>query len=264
MSLSPVFIVGSPRSGTSILTSGLLRAGYNGFYEGNFLSLIRVVDRLVDRHFSVFGSPNTKVLTSKIDHVALKRELAAVMTDTVRRLNPEEPWLDKTGGPEMIEAIPTLRENFPQSRYVFAKRRAIENLVSRLVKFPSLSFEYHCEDWARTMRAWRILKGNTPRSDCIEIDQRDISTDPAGVAARLGTFLDLKSEATSFVERVFTSQRPQETKAGSSGRVFSLASVGWTPEQVMIFDRVCGEEMRIEGYSSDDGYWLKPQFAHKD
>lgn len=34
MSHYPVFVVGSPRSGTSILVDGLLSVGYKGFREG--------------------------------------------------------------------------------------------------------------------------------------------------------------------------------------------------------------------------------------
>jgi hypothetical protein len=34
-----VFIVGSPRSGTSILTRAMQGLGYQGFHEGNFLTL---------------------------------------------------------------------------------------------------------------------------------------------------------------------------------------------------------------------------------
>ena len=33
----PVFVVGSPRSGTSILVDALFSAGYKGFREGSFL-----------------------------------------------------------------------------------------------------------------------------------------------------------------------------------------------------------------------------------
>ena len=254
MTLSPVFIVGSPRSGTSILTSALLRAGYNGFYEGNYLSLIRVVERVVDRHFQTFRAPSPKVLTSQVDPAALKLALADVMIDAAERLHPEEPWLDKTGGPEMIEAIPVLRARFPHSRYVFAKRRAIENLVSRVIKFPHLSFEYHCGDWARTMAAWRALKQAAPWADLTEVDQREIATEPARVAARLCAFLDMPADAAARMERAFSQQRPQETEAGSSMRVLSLASTGWSPEQISIFEKICTAEMEIEGYSTDDSY----------
>ena len=138
MSLYPVFIVGSPRSGTSILISSLLSAGYNGYLEGNFLSLVRVVERDVDRHFASFYTPNPKVLTSRIDVAGLKERLSRVIVDAAAEQQPAPPWVDKTGNPEMIEAIPTLRRLFPTSRFIFAKRRAIENIVSRVIKFPGL------------------------------------------------------------------------------------------------------------------------------
>ena len=137
---SPVFIVGSPRSGTSILIASLLRAGYGGFLEGNFLSLIQTIERDVERHFSVFYTPNEKVLTSRLDRAALKEQMSRVIVDTAVAQQPTGPWVDKTGGPEMIQSIPVLRRLLPGSRFIFAKRRAIENVVSRVVKFPNLNF----------------------------------------------------------------------------------------------------------------------------
>ena len=257
MSLSPVFIVGSPRSGTSILTAALLRACYDGCYEGNFLSLIRTIELQVERHFRSFYSPNPKVLTARIDQAALKARLARVVVDTVAGLHTQGAWLDKTGGPEMIESIPVLRACFPTSRFILAKRRAIENLVSRLIKFPQFDFEYHCKDWVRTMQAWRALQATAPGTDTIEIDQRDISTQPHAVAERLGQFLDLAPGAVTLAERAFTSQRPQETKPGTADRILSLETTGWSPETMQIFHRICGPQMAQEGYTLDGTYRLQ-------
>jgi hypothetical protein len=254
VSLHPVFIVGSPRSGTSILVSALLRAGYGGFFEGNFLSLVRVVERDVDRHFTSFYSPNPKVLTSAIDKLALKHQLSQAIVDAAIRQQPAGPWLDKTGGPEMIEAIPFLRAVFPTARFVFAKRRALENVVSRLIKFPNMSFDYHCADWARTMAAWRMLRGGALGADMIEIDQRDISAQPELVARQLGTFLQLGGTQVQSILKAFTSQRPQETEAGSAHRVLSMAKTGWSETQKASFHRLCGVEMQEEGYTIDEFY----------
>ena len=48
----PVFIIGSPRSGTSILSAALHAAGYSGYDEGHLLSLIRVLSEVVDFFFA--------------------------------------------------------------------------------------------------------------------------------------------------------------------------------------------------------------------
>jgi hypothetical protein len=58
----PVFIVGSPRSGTSAMVDVLLAAGYHGFREGNFLPLAHRISLDIERHFSSFDIGSAKVL----------------------------------------------------------------------------------------------------------------------------------------------------------------------------------------------------------
>jgi Sulfotransferase family len=141
--LSPLFIVGSPRSGTSILTQALRLADYAGYAEGNFLSLLHTLGNNVDRHFTFFASTDPDVLTTHIDRDTLKSRLFTVLRDMVEERFAGQPWLDKTGNPEMIAAIPILRTLWPHSAFIFAKRRAIENIVSRLKKFPQYDLAYH-------------------------------------------------------------------------------------------------------------------------
>ena len=252
---SPVFIVGSPRSGTSILIASLLRAGYGGFLEGNFLPLIQIIERDVDRHFSVFYTPNERVLTSRLDRAALKQRLSRVIVDAALAEQPPGPWVDKTGGPEMIQSVPVIRGFLPGSRFIFAKRRAIENVVSRVIKFPALSFEYHCADWARTMAAWRALRAAASGDDLMEVDQHAISIKPRETAEQLGTFLNLGPQGVSQITAAFTRQRPQQTEDGSADRVLSLDTVGWSEQQRAIFHQHCDAEMAAEGYSTDGSYW---------
>ena len=141
----PVFVVGSPRSGTSILVDALFSAGYKGFREGSFLSLITGIDAAVDKQFRTFDDGNSAVLISNVDKEALKERLHEVLKMEAA-LHQQLPWFDKTGNPEIVPAIPVLRRLWPESVFVFAKRRAIENVMSRVRKFPKHSFEYHCTD----------------------------------------------------------------------------------------------------------------------
>jgi len=251
---SPVFIVGSPRSGTSILVSALHAAGYGGYYEGHLLSLIRIIERDVDRHFDSFYTQASKVLISRVDRAALKGQLAGIVAAEAARHQPDGPWVDKTGGLEMIESIPTLSHIFPTGRFVFAQRRAIENIVSRMVKFPRHAFDYHCASWAKIMAGWRLLRQAHPELACIEIDQRDISADPATVAERLGDFLLLDQAGRAALLQTFMSRRPQQTQPGSADRVLSLADTGWTAAQKTVFHLHCESEMHAAGYTMDDTY----------
>lgn len=250
----PAFIVGSPRSGTSILVHALLNAGYHGFREGNFLTLISGVESLVERHFKAFANGNPNVLVNAVKKDRLKARLFDVFQRTMDKHNPDAPWLDKTGNPEMIASIPELRRFWPDSVFIFAKRRGIENVLSRTVKFPSHRFEYHCADWARNMSTWRKIRAQLPADAFLEIDQQDLVRRPEDVAHALTRFLCLPSQNIDKMARVFRTHRPQQTAADTTARVVSLDSSGWNDIQKATFVRLCKEEMDAFRYSLGPDY----------
>lgn len=252
---SPVFIVGSPRSGTSALVSVLSYIGYHGFLEGNFLPLLHQIDYLVDSHFgdpAWFPDTDEPLMLPNIDKRDLKRRLFEVFRTVVNDLNPKEPWFDKTGNPEMTLAIPIVRELWPSSVFVFAKRRGIENVVSRVKKFPGESFEYHCSDWARNMAAWRTIRQQLPPGCFVEVEQRDMIQQPKRTARSLCAFLQVDDvPAASYI---MTTQRPEESAAGSASKTLSLAESGWTVKQTETFLKHCETEMMEFGYTMDEHY----------
>lgn len=128
------------------------------------------LDQLIDRQFSLFSGD--KNLISAVDKNKLKTSIFGILKQTADELNPEASWFDKTGNPDMIFAIPVLLKLWPESVFIFAKRRAIENVKSRLKKFPNHNFDYHCSDWAKNMSAWRQIRTQLPASKFVEIDQQ--------------------------------------------------------------------------------------------
>jgi len=252
----PVFIVGSARSGTSILVDAMVAAGYRGFREGNFLSLLANLDSAVERHLKIFQNGNPKVLASNVSKDRLKEELFGVLHRITMELNPEPPWFDKTGGSEMISAIPALRKFWPESVFVFAKRRGIENVLSRMQKFPSLTFQQHCIAWANNMSAWRKLRQLLPRDVAIEIDQQSILQRPEAVAQRLVSFLMVQPDKEKRLVRTFEAKRPQQSADGTAARISSLQTTGWSESEISMFLDFCKTEMDAFGYSFDESYSL--------
>jgi hypothetical protein len=232
----------------------LLAGGYSGYREGNFLSLIRVIERDIDRHFEVFGTDNAQVLTAHLDKDQIKTGLARVIAQAAAAAQRGPIWLDKTGNPDMIEAIPRLVDIWTSSHFVFAKRRAIENIVSRLRKFPRHTFEYHCADWAKNMTAWQALRRQRPDLPAIEVDQYDIGHAPEETAGRIAAFLGIPAEGEAKMSAAFTRQRPQQTEAGSAERTLSLAETGWNEQQLQCFHRNCDAQMAAFGYTEDERY----------
>jgi hypothetical protein len=251
---SPVFIVGSPRSGTSALVSVLDYIGYHGFLEGNFLNLLHHIEFSVDRYFEWAPETDPNVMLGNIDKRDLKRRLFETFRTMVNDLNPKEPWFDKSGGREMIWAIPIVRELWPGSVFVFAKRRGIENVISRSKKFPDESFEYHCNDWARHMAVWRHIRQQLPPGCFIEVDQRDMIQQPERTARSLCALLQVDESAVPDVCYVMSTQRPQESAEGSASKTLSLAESGWTVEQTETFLEHCETEMKEFGYTMDEDY----------
>jgi hypothetical protein len=245
---SPVFIVGSPRSGTSVLTRALIAAGYTGFEEGNLLGLAQMIEERVDWYYDTIGVPSPNWLLASVDRADLQDRLFSVFKDSIDRLNRVAPWYDKTGNPETILLLPRIMRAWPGARVVFARRRGIENVLSRLQKFPDRDFDYHCADWAANMRAWRLTRDRLDPARIIEIDQSDMLAAPDAVAECLAALLRLPEQPRAALAETFRTDRPQESFPGSAARHPALDGTGWTAEQIATFREVCGEEMRLYGY----------------
>lgn len=253
MARYPVFIVGSPRSGTSALVDVMLAAGYSGFREGMFLSLLSGLSDLVSQHFNTFAADaNDKILISRINADLLKKEIFGLLKKYMEAANPDGPWFDKTGNPEMIRAIPIIKLLWPESVFIFAKRRGIENVLSRLRKFPTHNFQYHCKDWAANMSAWREVRTQLHPDSFVEVDQQDMIQHPQAVAAELAGFLGLASGGP--IEATLRLSRPQQSESNSAERVVTLDGLGWSQDQLTVFGKYCAAEMEAYGYAFDDQY----------
>ncbi len=254
---SPVFIVGSPRSGTSLLVVALRNAAYFGFNEGNFFALLEQIYLVTDRHYAAFGADTPYCLMAHLDKQALKASIAELFKQIVERANSAAPWFDKSGNAAMIRQIPLLVQLWPEAHFIFAKRRGIENVASRLKKFPEITFENHCKGWANTMSAWRAVRAELPDLKCVEIEQQELIRTPAATSEHLGAFLNFSAVQKAGLVATFREQRPEQTAAGTSQRVLSLRTTGWSRRQTELFAQHCAAEMDSFGYTLDETYRLQ-------
>ena len=71
---------------------------------------------------------------------------------------------------------------------IFCKRRAIENVVSRVEKFKGMTFKEHPTGWVKCFEEWKINKTTITsllKRDCwnVEVDQYTILNKPEYAAA---------------------------------------------------------------------------------
>jgi hypothetical protein len=251
---APLFIVGSPRSGTSVLVDAVFAAGFKGFREGNLLGLLQPIRDKVDSHFRTFGRENPNVLAAQLRPQTIYSSILEVFKQTLDALNPAPPWVDKTCNTPIILVLPDLLPLWPDCRIIFAKRRGIENIRSRMKKFPEREFSYHCRDWASNMSAWRTVRERLEPWRYREIDQRDLIEAPGVAAAEIAALLSLNASAQARMAHVLATLRPQQTAPGTADQVASLQDAGWTENQVAEFLRTCGREMECFGYTLDGTY----------
>lgn len=256
--VQPIFILGSERSGTSIITQALRNGvGIEGYHEGHFLSLLHLIMNKID----IFYTSKSQVLDNKFLLIAntereeFEKLIISNFKTITESLHKSDTWLDKTPGAHMIKCVPYLVKIWPNAKFVFAKRRGIENVISRLNKFPKVSFERHCKDWALCMQSWLDVK-ELVNENSIEIEQREIALNPQVIAERLGAFLKLEPDSTSNISKIFTSKRPQSTGSKEQELAMNLNETGWTKAEIESFKTHCSEINRRYGYSESASYYL--------
>ena len=99
------------------------------------------------------------------------------------------------------------------------------------------------------MRAWRMTRDQLDPSRIVELDQRELLEMPDFVAAKLASFLGISKHKQNNFEKIFRTERPQESFPGSAAKKLRVHDVGWTCQQVETFEKYCREEMNSFGYT---------------
>jgi hypothetical protein len=252
----PVFIFGPARSGTSALTLALLQSGcYEGFGEGHLLSLAQNLLQTVHGHYRRFDKRDTQdTLIHGVSARVFERMIRRGFVQLTRSVFPTGYWLDKTPTVEMVRAAPLMRELYPNARFIFLKRRVLENIASRKRKFPHEPLENHYMDWVGVLKAWLDVRSQL--SDvCIEIDQIDIANFPDIIAAQIGEFLGISDENFQIFRKSLGSNRPEQTSE-RIGEVLSIKSLNLTKQEEETVIRICDPVMAAYGYEWGSNYYL--------
>lgn len=249
----PVFIVGCWRSGTTALRTALQQgAGFRGFNEGNLAPLLGRLHATIDGYLKEFPPHYLAYSGNMVGVVgtdSLKAAVTNALSDLILQTMGCGRWCDKSPmGSEMVLLCPLLLEPFPRARFVFCKRRGIENILSARRKFSDFDFVSACHVWARTMRAWQHVRARL--GECgLEVDQRDMALCPQQTAQTLRAFLGLSESETQGVAASLCRRGVEQTRAAQDERYLSLQETGWSTEERARFESICRPMMEAFGYS---------------
>ena len=245
----PVFILGAARSGTSAVAHALLAATrYEGNEEGHLFDVLAPLTVALNGFYASKTderAPGRNTTTARVPKAFFEDAFAEMTITAARALFPSGLWLDKTPSANMIHLAPLFRRIWPKARFIFMKRRAIENIASRLRKF-DYDFAHNCREWAQVMQAWLTVREPLD-GVALELDQLTAAREPAEAATAIARLLDLSSIEERRVAQMLAHERPQRT-GETFGEAKSLEEMGWRPDWVRTFRELCGPMMAAYDY----------------
>lgn len=244
-----IFVVGAPRSGTTLLQT-LLQAhrdcfgieGETGLFD--WQNLFRK-DRL---HFGLEGDALREAIneaSGRIDF--MERQISRLATESGRRV-----FIEKT--PQHVMRLPVILRRFPNARIVHITRDGRDGFCSaqshrNVPQRRSISvFRRH---WRKCVRAG-LSFDQDPR--LLRIRHEDLSTDPEQTLRTLVTGLGLEWDPQQLDPmRRGNDARAQRSEFARLGDAISGSRIGrWRNElhenQQQVFLEIAGEELTTLGY----------------
>jgi hypothetical protein len=257
-SQQPVFILGAARSGTSAITQALLKLGiFEGHEEGHLLDLLAHFSVALNKFYElkydeIAGDRDTAITRVPIEfmHEGLDR----ILIEAVRELFPTSRWIDKTPNSDMVHLATRFRKIWPRSRFIFMRRRFIENAASRSRKFPEHDFGRSAREWGNAMDGWLQIRSQL-HGCAVEIDQKFLGEEPELVASRLRPFLSLSDTEEARFAQALRYDLPERTSA-SHRECHDIEEMGWDETERRCFSQYCERPMTAFGYSTTPSYYL--------
>ncbi len=251
----PVFVLGSVRSGTSVVALSLLKCGrYEGFGEGHLLPLVDELLATTREYYDkISPSDHTGSLLTHTPLLTFEKAIRQIFVHLTRAKFPSGYWVDKTPSLKGVLTAPLMREIWPNARFIFVQRRLLENLVSRLRKFPECSLEHHYREWVDVLQSWR--KVHASLADCsIVIEQMELARSPDRVGAELAEFLELPASCAAELRSFLALGRPEQTSASIEARE-TLDLLGISSADREALHAFCDPTMIEFGYSYGTEYY---------
>lgn len=244
-----VYVLGSTRSGTSALRNAIVTTRFKGYGEGHMEPMLSAITREVRAH-KARHTPGRGNAHSKLEDTALLGYLFRAYEAYLSGQQRSDYLVDKTPSLGAIRAAPMFNRLHTRPKFLFCARRHVDNVQSKLKKFPEQSFERSCATWAACNAAWREVR-EALDGNFLEFDFHRLTTDPAGIAAQIAGYLELDAEEEALMGDYLVSERPQAAPGRDLTRFLKLSETGWSADQQARFREICGPMGAAYGYGEE-------------
>lgn len=274
----PIFVVGAPRSGTTLLQR-MLRShprissptGESHFFipllrdkiqygDLSRIENIRVLLEQMHERWAEFLDTDFHGVRFEVDsmanaiHARGAKRLSEVL-DALFRINAEGEgkarWLDKT--PYYIHHIPTLLATYPDAQFVHIIRDGRDTALSMLERAADIrvfNIAAGAKLWKHYVEAGRSAGKQLAPHQYLELRYEDMLADPVGIVQRLCEFLgeEYSDKIIDFEKSTDPKTKTPLLKQGlqESNREKWRASM--TPRQIRTFESIVGDTLLDCGY----------------
>jgi Sulfotransferase family len=249
-----LYVLGSTRSGTSALRNGLAETRFAGYGEGHLVPVLDDMIRMVRRHKAegLGAHVEGNGLFQLRENVILRHLFHGYEQYLVSQIGARH-LMDKTPTIVPIQMAPDLNTFHQKPYFVHCARRHVDNVQSKLKKFPDRTVEQHCREWADCNLAWLSARDRL-EGNFVDFDFHDLATDPAAIAARIGDYIALSAEDVEAFTAYLISQRPQASADRDLTRFLKLSDMDWSDDDKQVFTDICGPVGERLGYGLEDYY----------
>lgn len=256
----PVFIIGSPRSGTTVLGRILMSLDELYFQpatEGHFLYwFLENTQRVLDEPGKYKGATNSIAVATPRNHPALREAIAESVHHIYRKIGGEtgdRNWIDKTPDLRQAAFIPFLTRLFPDSRVILIHRHPLEVFVSTVKNWdiddPAQKRDI-LERWTKLQQLYRgRIVPALPEERRHVIRQENLLLRTDETVANLLAFLDVP-DADRHRTRIRQFLRNNEVNRTNDfrGKGFDLKTRA-SDADCALTEEICGEEMARWNYT---------------
>jgi hypothetical protein len=228
----PVFIIGCPRSGTTLLYDMLQSAGGFARYpaESNVFSMLvptfgnfksqrnkrSLMEAWLKSHLFRVSRLDSAYIEPKLMQTRSGGEFLRVLMDEIARSQNVDRWAEQT--PSHVYHVPEIRNAFPDALFVHMIRDGRDVALSLgkpgwIKPLPGQSHNLRVA--AALFWAWTVRKGRayrqTLRSDYLEIRYEDLVQSPHDTLRHLGRFIEHDLDYDRILEKPFGSVKKPNT-----------------------------------------------------
>jgi Sulfotransferase family len=274
---APVFVLGSPRSGTTLLYDMLLSSGGFAVYlaESNVFNVLaprfgdfasretrqRVLTAwLNSKLFRATGLPSAEIEKKILENCHNAGDFLCVVMNEMARAQGAQRWAENS--PEGLLHLPAIKRQIPGALilHIIRDGRDVAMSLGKVKYVRPLPWEEHQSLLgAGAYWEWMVDRGRQYGSsfggDYYEVHFEDVISSPQKTLDGIGRFLDhdldynrIRRVAYGSVTKPNTSFRAESPETGHSpvGRW----KKGFTPKQLAKFERMVGETLRNLGYET--------------